>query len=83
MRGPNLHYRICTGDLGFIGTCKLASIANGLFVREAHCWAKLSLSFLDIWASTQQNLSSGFPTDLDSNQSPQLQRLARILKFCW
>ena len=24
----------------------------------------------------------GFPTKQDSNQSPQLQRLARILKFC-
>ena len=34
-----------------------------------------------IWASTRQNLSSGFPTKRVSNQSPQLQRLARILKF--
>ena len=34
-----------------------------------------------IWASSQQNLSSGFPTKLETNQSPQLQRLARILKF--
>ena len=61
----------------------LASIASGLFVREAHCWAKLTLSFLDIWASTLQNLSSRFPTDRDSNQTPQLQRLARKLKFRW
>ena len=30
-----------------------------------------------IWASTRQNLSSEY----DSNQSPQLQRLARKLKF--
>ena len=34
-----------------------------------------------IRASMQQNLSSGFPTKRDSNQSPQLQRLARKLKF--
>ena len=34
-----------------------------------------------IWASTQQNLSSGFLKKRDSNQSPQLQRLARKLKF--
>ena len=27
------------------------------------------------------NLSSGFPTKRDSKQSPQLQRLAKILKF--
>ena len=31
----------------------------------------------NIWASSQQNLSSGFPTKLDSNQSPHLPRLAR------
>ena len=30
-----------------------------------------------IWASSPQNLSSGFPTKLDSNQPAQLQRLAR------
>ena len=34
------------------------------------------------WASMQQNLSSGFPTNPDSNQSPQLLRLARKLEFC-
>ena len=33
------------------------------------------------WALTQQNLSLGFPTKGDSNQSPKLPRLARILKF--
>ena len=32
---------------------------------------------LSNWVSTPQNLSSGFPTKRDSNQSPQLQRLAR------
>ena len=35
----------------------------------------------DKWALTQQNLSSGFLTKRFSNQSPQLQRLARKLKF--
>ena len=34
-----------------------------------------------IWASPRQNLSSGFPSKLGSNQSPKLQRLARKLKF--
>ena len=29
----------------------------------------------------EKNLSSGFQTKVDSNQSPQLQRLARKLKF--
>ena len=32
-------------------------------------------------ASTRQNLSSGFSTGQESNQSPQLQKLARKLKF--
>ena len=32
-----------------------------------------------IWASPRQNLSNGFPTKRVSNQSPQLQRLARKL----
>ena len=34
------------------------------------------------WASSRQNLSSGFLSKRDSSQSPQLQRLARISKFC-
>ena len=34
-----------------------------------------------IWAATRENLSSGFPTKRDSNQPPQLERLARKLKI--
>ena len=37
----------------------------------------LLLASLDNWASSRENLSSGFPTKRFSNQSPQLQRLAR------
>ena len=33
------------------------------------------------WALTRQNLSPGFQTKRDSNQFPQLQRLARKSKF--
>ena len=33
------------------------------------------------WASSRENLSSGCPTKRDSNQSPQLQRLARKLRL--
>ena len=33
------------------------------------------------WASSRQNLSSGFLKKQDSNQSSQLQRQARKLKF--
>ena len=40
------------------------------------------LLFHLIWVSMRPNLSSGFLTKQDSNQSPQLQRLARKLKFC-
>ena len=35
-----------------------------------------------IWASSPENLSFGFPTKQDSNQSSQLHGLARKLKFC-
>ena len=35
----------------------------------------------EIWASSRENLSSGSPTKWVSNQSAQLQRLARKLKF--
>ena len=35
-----------------------------------------------IWATSRENLSSGFPKNEDSNQPAQLQRLARKLKFC-
>ena len=34
-----------------------------------------------IWASLRENLSSGFPSKRDSNQSPQLQRRSRKSKF--
>ena len=34
-----------------------------------------------IWASSRENLSWGCPTERVSNQSPQLQRLARKLNF--
>ena len=45
-------------------------------------FTKLIITFFYYtWASTRQNLSLGFPTKRDSNQSPQLQRLARKSKF--
>ena len=34
-----------------------------------------------IWDVMRENRSSGFPTNGDPNQSPQLQGLARKLKF--
>ena len=37
---------------------------------------------ISIWASSRKNLSSGCLKNLDSNRSSELQRLARILKFC-
>ena len=33
------------------------------------------------WASSRENLSSGFPTKRVTDQSPQLQRLARKFKI--
>ena len=45
-----------------------------------HCRFEHKTCF-HIWASSRENLSTGFPTTLVSNQSHQLQRLARKLKF--
>ena len=39
------------------------------------------LVLFDIWASLRGYLSSGFPTKQVSNQSLQVQRLAKKLKF--
>ena len=41
----------------------------------------VTMNKTSIWASSRQNLSSGFPTKRVSNQSPRLQGLARKLKF--
>ena len=47
-----------------------------------HSAAGHAIIFVNIsWASTLQNLSSGFPTKRDSNQSPHLQRLPRRSKL--
>ena len=55
---------------------------------DPNCLQQQKLSLADkeltsIWALTQQNLSSGFRTKRDSNQSgtSQLQSLARNLKL--
>ena len=44
-------------------------------------WKRCSEKVSIIWALSGENLSSGCPTKRVSNQSPQLQRLARKLKF--
>ena len=44
-------------------------------------WEKWNWRTEIIWASTREDLSSGFPTMQDSNQPAQLQRVARELKF--
>ena len=50
-------------------------------VFHDHTHLLFANSKIEIWASSRENLSSGFPTKRDSNQSPQLQRLARKKKF--
>ena len=49
---------------------------------QQHKWLRTPTGIiLYIWATTRQNLSSGFQKKRDSNQSTQLQRLARKLKM--
>ena len=54
---------------------------------DGGCRAVFYVCYLDAgklhrkWASSRENLSSGFVTRVDSNRPPQLQRLAAVLKF--
>ena len=57
-------------------------------LKEIEDFLNIDFTFMEfreiqdiIWASLRENLSSGFPTKRVSKQSPQLQRLARKLKF--
>ena len=43
---------------------------------------KVALMAHDNWAPTRENMSLWFPTKRDSNQSSQLQKLARKWKVC-
>ena len=64
-------------------------VYGGAYLMQRHSENDLERSKLALfcrwisykWAVTRENLSSGFPTKWGSNQSPQLQRLARKLKF--
>ena len=52
-----------------------------LMVKQVRVLIGLQIEYQPIkWASSQENLSSGFPSKRVSNWSPQLQRLARKLK---
>ena len=58
------------------GMCEFRHLASLLYMYR--CTHALNLkNDSSIWASARQNLSSGFPTKRDSNQSRHLQRHAR------
>ena len=79
--------------LGLTGGCIGSS--ESILVKMPHCWksnvttqvtvrwshSAAAFTQLDKWASSRENLSSGFPSKRDSNQSPQLQRQSRKLNF--
>ena len=56
-------------------------IALMQMVKEGKISTETALQVVSICASSGENLSSGFLTKRVSNQSPQLQRLVRTLKF--
>ena len=67
---------------------KYSELVDGGNYKAWHYFEKFKMTLYDEkvlkilkWASSRQNLSSGFPTKPDSNQSPQLQRLARKLEL--
>ena len=67
-------------DITFWQVSVQASLTLYTLMDSSFCFLLLFCCCF-IWASTQQNLSSGFPTKRGSTQSNELQRLARKLKF--
>ena len=55
--------------------------ANHYWFIDFNIWRYITPTHGIILASSRQNLSSGFPTKRDSNQSHQLERLSKKLKF--
>ena len=72
-----MHYMqnffLCSFFLFLVETCPLS--------QQSDCIQGYLLHGCNNWAPSRQNLSSGFPTKQVSNQSSQLQGLARKLKF--
>ena len=54
---------------------------TSIFAVLNHCNLTINENPSLIGPSTRQNMSSGFLTKRDSNQSPELHRLGRKLKF--
>ena len=70
--------RLCSEDaLWFDSKNALLAVVSVLLVPTISLKIEMHL----IWASSRENLTSGFPIKPDSNRSPQLQRQARKLKF--
>ena len=64
--------------MSFLVKQKLWVLASGYGLSNVDCRFKKTMTInnsINNWASSRENLSSGFPTEWDSNQSPQLQRL--------
>ena len=66
------------------GGGRLSILASLAFLSSSSlsCFSCKCKKNIYTWASTRQTPSSGFLTKRVSNQYPQLQRLARKLKFC-
>ena len=58
-----------------VGVTIILSCALNIHVVVGWCY------HYNNWSSSRENLSSGFPTKQLKNQSLQLQRLAKNLKF--
>ena len=73
---------ICKGDMFAMVMDFCAILGSGSLLASGEgMYCLICCHAYSIWASSRENLSSGFPTKQVSNQSPQLQRLARKLKF--
>ena len=52
-----------------------------MYITVRFLIADIAKTFEDKWPSSRKTCPFGFPTKQISNQSPQLQRLARKFKF--
>ena len=84
MEGFSHFFFICLYFIGVGGdeNLKINLVWPNHEARVNFCPNLFKMTFhLTKGAATRQNLSSGFPTKQDSNQSPQLHILARKLEF--
>ena len=72
----------CHGVVCGLWMLYFLNILTYYFIKDSQPYSSFGLGlYTFVWATMKENLSSGFPTKWDSNQSPHLQRVARKLTY--